>query len=148
MPDWLHEHAWWMTAASVTIFLLSVFVGGWAIVRMPSDYFCRSTGGDSCAKPRLDSIRRRQPAVRAALIVLKNVLGGVLVLAGVILSLPLVPGPGVVTILVGLSLMDFPGKRRLERWLVSRRVVLAPVNRLRARFGREPLQLPRRPETI
>src|SRR5690348_10146534 len=104
MPDWLHEHAWWMTAVSVAIFLLSMFVGGWAIVRMPIDYFRRPERGPSFAKPR--------SALRVALIVLKNLLGGVLVVLGVILSLPLIPGPGVVTILVGLSLMDFPGKRR------------------------------------
>lgn len=140
MPDWLHEHAWWMTAVSVAIFLLSVFGGGWAVVRMPSDYFHRPERRPSFAKPR--------SAVRVALIVLKNLLGGVLVVVGVILSLPLIPGPGVVTILVGLSLMDFPVKRKLERWLVSRRVVLTPLNRLRARFGREPLQLPGRPETV
>ena len=37
--------------------------------------------------------------------------------------------------------MDFPGKRRLERWLVSRPTVLNTINRLRQRYGKPPLVL-------
>jgi hypothetical protein len=45
------------------------------------------------------------------------------------------------TILIGVMLLNFPGKRRLERWLVSRPRVLPVINRLRARFGKPPLLL-------
>jgi hypothetical protein len=76
---------------------------------------------------------------RGALLVGKNLLGFVLVVAGVLMSLPGVPGQGVLTILMGVMLIDFPGKHRAERWLVTRRPVLAAVNRMRARVGREPL---------
>ena len=52
------------------------------------------------------------------------------------------PGQGVLTIVIGLLLMEFPGKTRLERWLVGRPSVLEFVNRMRTRRGRPPLQAP------
>ncbi|HYG08570.1 MAG TPA: hypothetical protein VD835_01220, partial [Pyrinomonadaceae bacterium] len=64
-----------------------------------------------------------------------------LVLFGVLMSLPGVPGQGVLTILMGVMLLDFPGKRRLELKLVSRPNVLRAINRIRQRFDRPPLQL-------
>ena len=60
---------------------------------------------------------------------------------GALLSLPGIPGQGLLTILIGLILLDFPGKRGLERRLVSRPSVLAAINRLRARFGRPAMEL-------
>jgi hypothetical protein len=45
----------------------------------------------------------------------------------------------VLTILMGVMLIDLPGKDRAARWLVTRRPVLAAVNRMRAKVGREPL---------
>jgi hypothetical protein len=69
-------------------------------------------------------------------------LGVILLLLGLVLSLPLVPGPGFVLILLGVSLMDFPGKRRLELWILRTPSVLHPINRLRVRLGRPPLRVP------
>ena len=36
-------------------------------------------------------------------------------------------------------MLDFPGKRRLERRLIGRPRILRSINRLRARFNRPPL---------
>ena len=58
-----------------------------------------------------------------------------------VLTLPGVPGQGMLTILIGLMLLDVPGKRRLERRIVGRRRILQAINRLRKRFGRPPLVL-------
>jgi hypothetical protein len=73
--------------------------------------------------------------------VAKNVLGLALVGLGLLLSLPGVPGQGILTVLIGLILLDFPGKRALERRLVTRPAVLHAINRLRARFNRPPMEL-------
>ena len=102
------------------------------IVRIPADYF---TG------------RRRRPLawwehhrlLRVLALVVKNVLGGVFIIAG--LAMLLLPGQGVLTILVGLMLADYPGKFRLECWLLSRRTVVRAVNWMRARAGRSPVPL-------
>jgi hypothetical protein len=51
------------------------------------------------------------------------------------------PGQGILTILAGLLLMNFPGKYRLERWLVQRPGVLSSLNWLRTRRGKAPFRL-------
>jgi len=38
-------------------------------------------------------------------------------------------------------LLDFPGKRRLEQKLLSRPQILKTINRLRARFGKQALEI-------
>ncbi len=68
-------------------------------------------------------------------------MGLVLVALGVLLSVPGVPGQGLLTILIGFILLDFPGKRALERRLVTRPAVIGAIDRLRARFGRPPMKL-------
>ena len=63
-------------------------------------------------------------------------------LLGIVLSLPGVPGQGLLTILIGVILLDLPGKQRFERRLMMRPAVFTAVNSIRARFGREPLLPP------
>src|SRR3982751_2179668 len=73
--------------------------------------------------------------------VAKNVAGVVLVLLGLVMALPGIPGQGILTMIVGITLIDFPGKRGMERRLIGRPRILRSINRLRARFHRAPLEL-------
>jgi hypothetical protein len=57
------------------------------------------------------------------------------------MSLPGVPGQGILTILLGLMLLDLPGKRAWEQKLVKRPKVLQTINQLRGKFGKPPLVL-------
>jgi hypothetical protein len=116
------------TTVSIVLFVTSVAGIPWLVSRLPADYFKR---GD----PLLHSVR--QPSLRVALRIAKNILGVVLLAAG--LAMLVLPGQGVLTLIVALVLIDFPGKRELERRLVSRPRVLRTLNRLRRRSGREPL---------
>ena len=50
-----------------------------------------------------------------------------------------VPGQGILTILLGLIMLDIPGKQALEAWIIQQPKVLAAVNRLRAKYNRSPL---------
>jgi hypothetical protein len=118
-------------AIAVAAFLVTTAAAVAVVVLMPADHFSRPPGQDSAA--------RRHPVLRWTLIVLKNVAGLLIVPLGVIMALPLVPGPGLVFILVGLSLLDFPGKRSLERRLLAVASVQRFLNRVRERFGRPPL---------
>jgi hypothetical protein len=110
----------------------TLLTGVW-LVKLPADYFC-----ERCERTFWS---KRHAALRWAGLALKNLLGAALVVLGIILALPGVPGPGVLTILFGLTLLDFPGKRRAERWLVSQPRVLAAVNRLRARYRKPPIEI-------
>lgn len=116
-----------------------VSVGGLAVVvfllvRLPADYFCDSSSRDFWID--------RHPIIRRTGLIVKNVFGAVLVALGVLLSLPGIPGPGLLTILIGVMLLDFPGKRRVERWLIGLPTILRTTNRLRRRFGQPPLTCP------
>jgi hypothetical protein len=102
-----------------------------AVVWMPADHFSRPPGQDD--------LGRRHPIARWTVKILKNALGLLIVPLGVLMALPGVPGPGLVFILVGLSLLDFPGKRRLERRLLAVPAVLRFLNRVRAHYRRPPL---------
>jgi len=77
--------------------------------------------------------------VRWGAVIAKNIFGFFLVILGIILSLPGVPGQGVLTILLGLIMLDIPGKRPLEARIIKRPTILTAVNDLRARYKKPPL---------
>ncbi len=83
----------------------------------------------------------RHRAIRWTGHIIKNIVGLVLVLIGIAMAVPGIPGPGLLTILFGIALLDFPGKRKLEYKLVSRPKVLGAINHLRQKFGKPPLVL-------
>jgi hypothetical protein len=114
-----------------TLVLIPVFV-----VRMRADYFASE-------EPPDDSFRHRHPVLRWTARVLKNLLGASLVAMGAVMVF--VPGQGTLTMLVGLMLLEFPGKRRLERRLVCIPVVHRSIDWMRSRAGSEPLVLPECP---
>jgi len=118
---------------ALTAFLVTTAAAVAIVVLMPADHFSRPPGQDSAS--------RRHPVLRWTLIVLKNAAGILILPLGVLMALPLIPGPGLVFILVGLSLLDFPGKRSLELRLLAVPAVRRFLNRVRERFGRAPLVL-------
>jgi hypothetical protein len=77
--------------------------------------------------------------VRWGAVILKNIFGVFLILLGIVLSLPGVPGQGILTILLGLIMIDIPGKRPLEARIIKRPAVLSAINNLRARYSKPPL---------
>jgi hypothetical protein len=115
---------------AVVLALASTALALLVLVRLPPRYF---------VEPRRGFMEGNHPLLRAAGILAKNLLGVILIVAGIALMLPGVPGPGIVTLLVGLALLDFPGKRTLERRVIRQRRILAAVNALRRRFSAPPL---------
>lgn len=124
---------WWgvgisVGAAALTLVLATVVVVGW-----PADRF----KGEGPTEVGL----HRHVIIRGLALVAKNLAGGVLVVLGLIMALPGVPGQGLLTMLIGLTLLSFPGKRRLERRFVRIPALLGAINRLRTRFARPPLEI-------
>ena len=123
----------WGIGLSVFTFVGSIGATAWILVKLPADYFSRT-------HPH-DFFSGRAPAVRIVGAIIKNLLGAILFVLGVVMSLPGVPGQGILTILLGLMLLDVPGIRRLERKLVRRPKVFRTINRIRARYHKPPLEL-------
>jgi hypothetical protein len=140
MPQWISAwlpegwNGWHLAMVAiglgVTTALISLVVVGFVLARLPADFFVNPE-----ARRPID----RHPVLKVILCILRNVFGYFLILLGVALSLPGVPGQGLLTILMGVLLIDFPGKHHAERWLLTRRGVFAAVNKFRVRVGRPPL---------
>jgi len=128
---------WTSVLIGIGLFLLSLAISFASIaivmVKIPANYFS--------SHYERDFLPDSPWLVRWGAVILKNLLGVVLIIIGIILSLPGVPGQGILTILLGLIMLDIPGKRPLEARIIQRPAVLAAINRLRARYGKEPLIL-------
>lgn len=127
------ELALWAGLGSIVALLLTLLAVPWVVARLPADYFNR---------PRRSAWRREQgePWFANIFTVLKNMVGALLALLGVIMLFT--PGQGLLTLLAGLLLMNFPGKYRLERYLAMRPGVLRGMNWLRGRRGEPPFEHP------
>jgi uncharacterized membrane protein YesL len=129
--DFLTEHAGWLLVISLLTAILTLALVPVLITNIPADYFS--------SEQRLH-INTRHPLLNYVIKAAKNLLGAVLLLVGFVLLF--LPGQGLILIFVGLLIMNYPGKYRLECWLVRRRGVLTTMNALRARHGKAPLLLP------
>ncbi|MCA1555422.1 MAG: hypothetical protein LC747_01910 [Acidobacteria bacterium] len=123
----------WGVLIFLVTFTVSIAITVVVLIKLPDTYFKASHGREFWVE--------RHPVLRWSGLIGKNLLGAFLVLLGIVLSLPGVPGQGVLTILLGVMLLDFPGKRGLELKLVSRPKVLNTINRIRWRFDKPPLLL-------
>nr|ALS89495.1 putative transmembrane protein (PGPGW) [uncultured bacterium] len=141
MPDFLTDFflalTWQKVLVGALIFLVSFFVNlgivSLILVKLPADHFSKHRKTKFWAGPR--------PALHAAKVIGKNIGGVLLVALGIVLSLPGVPGQGLLTVLLGIMLLDFPGRHRLEQKLLSKPSIVNTINKLRGRFGKKPLEL-------
>ncbi len=122
-----------LSLASLVFFVGSILALPWLIARLPEDYFV-----DDDAPP--SAVLRGECAAKFSRIV-RNAIGIMLLCAGV--AMLVLPGQGVLTIVVALGLIEFPGKRRIQRRLVARSRVLSTLNKIRARANKPPLILDR-----
>jgi hypothetical protein len=129
--DWLKHPTLIAIAvpASIAILVLGLVLGPWLLARMPEDYFVREQ-----RPSRIDG-----SLGHTALIGLRAVAGGLLILLG--FAMLVLPGQGVLTMMAGLALLPFPGKRALELKLMRTRGVRKLVTAIRRKAGKPPLQL-------
>jgi len=126
-----HGLLWLLGIVSVFTFIATLVIVPWLVIKIPTDYF-------SPHKRHVMPWREEHPVVRWTLLLIKNLLGAVLLLLG--LGMLLFPGQGLLTMLVGVILLDFPGKFRFERWIISKKPILRTVNWLRQKSKRGALK--------
>lgn len=121
-----------LSLSSLLAFLVTPLIVILIIIKLPADYFAHPEG-------RKSRVLSQYPLAYPAFLMVKNLLGLALLLMGFIMIFT--PGQGFLTILIGLMLINFPGKYRLERLVLSRPGIRERINKLRTRFHQPPLQL-------
>lgn len=134
LRDWFLSHetlVWWTGSLSLALLVIGAVLAPLIVLRLPEDYLSREWPDD-----------RRTFASRTTggkfLAVGRNLLGGLFVLAGIIMLV--MPGQGLISIIVGLGLLNLPRKRQLMQRLVGQKQVLRTIDRFRNKFGRPPLR--------
>lgn len=136
LQQWLLAYKdilWPLGLLSLAFLVVGIVLLPVIVVRLPGDYLLRDKR----------SVRRRFARMTIGgriYLLAKNLFGGLLVLAGIVMLVT--PGQGLISIVVGVGMLDVPQKRRLLKLLAGRPGVLRTVNRFRARFGQPPLQPP------
>lgn len=122
---------WYLAVFSIVSFIGTLLLVPVLVIRIPDDYFTEKK------RHRWEPWTHEHPVIRWSLLIAKNILGYIFIILGI--AMLVLPGQGVLTILIGILFINFPGKYRLERWVVMRAPVLNTINRLRRRAGRMPL---------
>jgi hypothetical protein len=121
----------WLTALSMVFFVGTLIAIPFILVRLPADYF-------DVRVPRT-WMEDHHPVLRLFGHIVKNVVGVIFVLAGFLMLF--LPGQGILTMLIGISMLDFPGKRKIEATLIGQPTVLSVINSMRQKFNKPPLRL-------
>lgn len=134
LPSWLPLNSvwvWWLGGASLLTFVGTLIAIPFLVVKIPADYF---------TYPQREHMawQKYHPAIRWCFLLGKNFLGAVLLLAGI--AMLVLPGQGLLTMLIGILLINFPGKYQVEKWLVTKTPVLRAANWLRLKAGHAPIQ--------
>ena len=122
------------TLVTLTVLSLVFFVGSliaipYILVRLPADYF-----DTRVPRPWMEN---HHPVLRLVGHVVKNAVGAVFLFAGFLMLF--LPGQGILTMLIGVSMLDFPGKRKLEAKMIGQPAVLNAINSMRQKFDKPPL---------
>ena len=121
----------WLTALSMVFFVGTLIAIPFILVRLPADYF-----DVRVPRPWMED---HHPVLRLFGHIVKNVVGAIFVFAGFLMLF--LPGQGILTMLIGISMLDFPGKRKIEATLIGQPTVLSVINGMRQKFNKPPLRL-------
>ena len=120
-----------LTVLSVVFFIGSLIAIPYILVRLPADYF-------DIRIPR-PWMKDHHPILRLMGHIVKNAVGAIFLFVGFLMLF--LPGQGGLTMVIGVSMLDFPGKRKVEASLIGQPTVLGVINSMREKFGKPPLIL-------
>lgn len=133
--EWLMAHQYllgWIGVISFLVFSLSLLSLPWLVAMIPEDYF-------SSQKRKRAILKNEVFGTWIVIFILKNSIGLLLVTGGVLMLF--LPGQGVLTIIAGLIMTDYPGKFELERRIVSNKKILEKLNWLRNKANQPSLKI-------
>ena len=133
MQEWVQAHFGYVLGGlgifSIATFCVSLLAVPLVISRLPTDYFLLKNRSDL---PR-SLLRRAGKLVR-------NGLGIIIVFGGILMLI--LPGQGMLTILIGVFLLDIPGIRAVKTRLLRRSRVQIGIDWLRFKCGKPPMIWP------
>jgi archaellum biogenesis protein FlaJ (TadC family) len=118
-------------ASSILIFIISILGISWFVAQIPEDYFLSS-------KRKPSKWQEQKPILRLAVLFGKNIIGVSLIIGGLLMLV--LPGQGLLTIVTGLLLINYPGKYKLEQKLVAIPSVFRALNWIRVKVNKPPLK--------
>ena len=118
-------------ASSILIFIISILGISWFVAQIPEDYFLSS-------KRKPSKWQEQKPILRLAVLFGKNIIGVPLIIGGLLMLV--LPGQGLLTIVTGLLLINYPGKYKLEQKLVAIPSVFRALNWIRVKANKPPLK--------
>ena len=116
--------------SSVVILVISALSIGYFIKKIPHDCFLDDKRG-------ISEYKNKNPIFWIITLALKNIIGYCLIMGGILMLV--LPGQGLLTILVGLMLSDYPGKFKLEKKIIRTNLVLKTINWYRIKSNIPPL---------
>lgn len=120
-----------LSGFSFVTFVVSLTALPLIIARMPWNYFLETTPG---------FLQTLSLLPRICLLLIKNMAGALLVGTGIIMLF--IPGQGILTIIVGVALMNFPGKKKLELMLLRIKKIRRALNWIRRKKGVKEFEFP------
>ena len=119
----------WLGLLSLLTFVGSLIAVPWIISKMPTDYFTQH-------RRRVEKRHEQHPVAALITFILRNFIGFSLFMAGV--AMLVLPRQGIITILIGILIMDFPRKHKVVDYLVCRPKVIQLLNWIRKKEKKPP----------
>ena len=116
--------------SSIAILVISALSIGYFIKKIPYDYFLNDKRG-------IPDYKNKNPVFWIITLALKNIIGYCLIMGGILMLV--LPGQGLLTILVGLMLSDYPGKFKLEKKIIKTTLILKTINWYRKKSSIPPI---------
>ncbi|OPL18112.1 MAG: hypothetical protein AVO35_06300 [Candidatus Aegiribacteria sp. MLS_C] len=130
--DFVREHKFVIGGISLAMFVVSVLLVPVFVQILPEDYFVRRK---IRTKPSWVPL-----PIHLLYLVAKNIAGIVLIILG--LAMLVLPGQGLLTLIVGVILTDIPGERQAFLFICRKTPVLRAMNWLREKKGIAPFRMP------
>lgn len=126
----------WLTIGLTTAVSIVYFIViSYSITQMDKRYFIRKTIADEGSSEN-PHVKPSTGSMTYVLHIAKIIAGVFLLVCG--LAMLVLPGQGLITIVIALSLLPFPGKHTLEQKLLSRKSLRSTLNWIRIRAHKDP----------
>ena len=131
---WLENNSYiffYLGILSILIFVFSIFGLRLFIIAIPSNYFIN--------KKRVSALKNRSILLWIIYIVFKNIIGYVFIIMGLVALV--LPGQGILMILIGLMMSDYPKKFDLEKKIITIKTVRKGINWIRIKSNVDKIKL-------